>query len=57
VLANDTHIWCGECQEVVPLIRDFMPAGGANDHAATDLLCEPAHHIVATIHHRPGKAA
>lgn len=50
-LGNDSHIWCPNCEGVVPLLRDYMPMGANNDHAATDLLCIRCGFVIATIHH------
>lgn len=49
-------IFCHDCNEVRPVISDFMPGGTLNDHDATDLVCD-RHHIVATLHHPKHTAA
>ena len=48
-------IWCDSCDNVQPLVKDFMPADAQNDHDATDLVCGECHTVIATLHH-PTKA-
>ena len=45
------HIYCNDCGEVSPMLSDFMPAIGKNEHAATDLICSRCCLVIATLHH------
>lgn len=51
------HIWCEQCQAVVPLVRHYMPANRLHDYAATDLLCGECRFVIATLHHLEDHAA
>lgn len=51
MIANDSHIWCPNCNAIVQLLRDFMSPNDKNAHAATDLICIKCALVIATIHH------